>query len=87
MDNGGCYKSHAFKAVCTELGIQHARISRGPIERRFGLGAHRLPAVADVALKRREAHRDDRSADDQKDDGRRDRDRPASNALSRDQVS
>ena len=28
MDNGGCYKSHAFKAVCTELGIQHIRIKR-----------------------------------------------------------
>jgi len=25
MDNGSCYKSHAFKAVCAELGIRHIR--------------------------------------------------------------
>ena len=24
-DNGRCYKSHAFKAACTELGIRHIR--------------------------------------------------------------
>ena len=24
-DNGSCYKSHAFRAACTELGIRHIR--------------------------------------------------------------
>jgi len=24
-DNGSCYKSHAFKAACAELGIRHIR--------------------------------------------------------------